>query len=54
MIDPLREARRLEQLAETETSLEQAQKMALEADRLRRTAGGKRFFSFAMLPLLRS
>ena len=54
MIDPLREAKRLEHLAETEPSLERAQKLALEADRLRRSAGGNRFFSLAVLPLLRS
>ena len=56
MIDPLREARRLEKQAADETSLERAQAMALEADRLRRGANANRWFftSYSALPLLRS
>jgi hypothetical protein len=55
MINPLREAQRLEQQAAHETSLEKAQALALEADRLRRAANANRFFTFySALPLLRS
>lgn len=53
MTDRLREARRLEQLAAHEASLERAQMLALEADRLRKAADTHKFF-YSVLPLLRS